>query len=313
MGVYHLAPVGTSPGSVTSALAYLKHNKDKAEFMVRGELVEVVVLFPSWEVWNGEEGMPEECILNDYGQENKRRSWKRGAAVLDIIRDFAKEEFGQDVTLFCSPLNISDYDDCFDKIAKVALRFSIGTGKHLWANLTGGPNIVNAALLEVAFLSGLIARLYYTFLSDVRRYGKYLRPPSSRSEIFAWREVPLVKTAFDEDYYRVVQVLADDADWCEDKELLERLAQKMPERFGSGRMSLEAFRDDFLNKMDGRELVRETLPDERRTNRNRVSDYGRQILERVSANELFATLLYPGRREKTTIDRLTADLRVEKL
>jgi len=82
MGVYHLAPVGTSPGAVTSALAYLKHNKGDPKFAVRGEIVEAVIVFPSWEVRNGVEGTPEECIFNDYGQENKRRNWKPHAAVL---------------------------------------------------------------------------------------------------------------------------------------------------------------------------------------------------------------------------------------
>jgi hypothetical protein len=313
MGVYHLAPVGTSPGAVTSALAYLKHNKDKPEFAVRGEIVEAVVLFPSWEVRNGVEGTPEECIFNDYGQENKRRSWKPRAAVLDIIRDFVKQEFGEEATLFCCPVNVDDYDDCFENIAKVALWFSAGVGKHLWANLTGGPNIVNAALLEVAFLSGLIARLYYTFLSDVRRYGRYLRPPSAEPNIFDWREVPLVKTAFDEDYYRVLKVLADYGDWIEDRELLSILGQEQPGRFGSDKMSLKAFLRDFLNKMDGRELEREVLPDGTPTNRDRISPYGKRMVERVSASELFQTLLHPGKRQKEIIDGLIASLQLEKL
>lgn len=313
MGIYHLAPIGTSPGAVTSALAYLKHNKDKPEFIVRGEIVEAVVLFPSWEVRNGVEGTPEECILNDYGQESKRRSWKPRAAVLDIIRDFVKQEFGKEVKLFCCPMNVDNYDDCFEKIAKVALQFSAGVGKHLWANLTGGPNIVNAALLEVAFLSGLIARLYYTFLSDVRRYGRYLRPPSECTTIFDWREIPFVKTAFDEDYYRVLQVLADYDDWIEDRELLSRLAQERPKRFGSDRMSLMVFLRDFLNKMDGRELEREVLPNGTPTNRNRISPYGKRIVNKVSTSELFQALVHPGKREKETIDRLIADPPLEEL
>ncbi|MBU1207727.1 MAG: hypothetical protein KKH04_12480 [Proteobacteria bacterium] len=291
MGVYHLAPVGISPGAVTSALAYLKHNEDKPEIKVLGATVEGVVLFPSWQVRTGEEGAPEECVLNDYGQENKRRAWRRGAAVLDIIRDFVEEEFGGRVALYCCPVVSNDYDDCFDKIAKVVLKFSIGTGKHLWANLTGGPNIVNAALLQVALLSGLIARLYYTFLSNLHRYGKYLRPPSSRSGIFDWREVPFVKTVFDEDYYRIVRVVSDCDEWLEDKDLLSILAQEQPDRFGIGKERLERFRDYFLNKMDGREVVREKLSDERHTHRNRISDYGKEVLERINKSELFQILL----------------------
>lgn len=312
MGVYHLAPVGTSPGAVTSALAYLKHNKNKPGFVVRGEIVEAVVLFPSWEVRSGEEGIPEECILNDYGRVNKHSSWKPRAAVLDVIRDFVNEEFGGGVSLLCCPVKANDYDDCFEKIAKVVLRYSAGVGKHLWANLTGGPNIVNAALLEVAFFSGLIARLYYTFLSDMRRYGRYLRPPSENTNIFDWREVPLVKIVFDEDYYSVLKALSDYGDWIKDEDLLSRLAREQPDRFGSETMDPKAFLRDFLNKMDGREAEREVLPDGTPTNRNRISPYGERTIKRLKS-ELFKVLLYPGMRENAIIDRLTADLKLEKL
>jgi hypothetical protein len=315
MGVYHLAPVGTSPGAVTSALSYLMHNKDEPDFRVGGKIVEALVLFPSWEVRRAEEGTPEDCVQNDYGTENKRRNWKRGAAVPSIIRDFVRGELEPDISIYICPVNVNDYDDCFDKIARVVLRFSVRVGKHLWANLTGGPNIVNAALLEVAFLSGLIARLYYTFLCDVRRYGKYLQPPSLRHEIFAWRDIPMVKTNFDEDYYRVVKVLADLDEWYEDKDLLSFLAQDQSERFGSDRMNLDTFRRDFMNKMDGRELEREILPNGygSQTKRNRVTDYGKKMVKRIGTSELLQMLLNPGRRNDETIRRLNKDLELEEL
>jgi len=313
MGVYHLAPVGISPGAVTSALAHLKHNKQQPEFVVRGDIVEAVVLFPSWEVRNGDEGTPEEYVLNDYGVVNKRRTWKNGASVLTVIRDFVDKEFGGNVILYCCPVNPGDYDDCFDKLAKITLKFGgAGTGKHLWANLTGGPNIVNAALLEVAFLSGLIARLYYTFLSDVRRYGKYLQPPSPRPEVFSWREVPLVKTSFDEDYYWVVQALADQGEWYADQDLFKDMANARPERFGHGKMNLQQFREQFLNKMDGREIEREELSG-RGTNRDRVSEYGKQVLGRLKNSSVLQLLLNAEKRETTTIHKLTEDLELEKL
>lgn len=316
MGVYHLAPVGTSPGAVTSALSYLKRNQEMPEFAMRGAIVEAVILFPSWGVRDGEETTPEECVFNDYGQENKRRTWKRGGAVLDIIRDFVGQEFGRDVTLYYCPVNVGDYHDCFEKIAKVALKFGSGgggTGKHLWGNLTGGPNIINSALLEVAFLSGLIARLYYTFISDVRRYGRYLQPPNLGSGVFEWREVPLIKTDFDEDYYRVVQILSEWGDWLEDNELLNRLAQRLPERYGGGKINLGRFRDNFLNKIDGREIEREELPGGTRTHRNRVTKYGRQMLKRIASSDLLQMVLRPNIRTGEIIERLTQDVNLKKL
>jgi hypothetical protein len=99
----------------------------------------------------------------------------------------------------------------------------------------------------------------------------------------------------------------------EDKDLLSLLAQEQPERFGSERMSLKVFLRDFLNKMDGRELEREILPDRTPTSRNRLSLYGERMIERLTASELFQTLLHPGRRQDETINRLTADLQIEEL
>lgn len=268
MGIVHFAPVGTSPGAVASALSYLKHNPN--EFQMQGHLVEGVVVFASLEVREGRgEYVVRECVNNRFGSMNGP-TWKN-LSVLRVISKFIEAEMADMMPgkgfISCCVIDPNDYRDCFEKVAKAALRFSAGVGKHIWANLTGGTNILNAAILEVAFLSGLIARIYYTFLSDVSTYGKYLQPPSKDRSIFRWDDVPFVKTDFDERYYKILKELSKIGTWCKDEELLNRLRS---DEYFKG-INIGMFKREFLNKMDGRELEREILPYGSQGDRNRLS------------------------------------------
>ena len=198
----------------------------------------------------------------------------------------------------------NDYDDCFEKIAKALLKLSPGpkVGKHIWANLTGGTNILNAALLEVALLSGRIARLYYTFLSDIKKYGDYLQPPSTDKTIFDWREIPFVKTDFDEFYYKVLEILNEIGDWCEDTECLNRLKGSI-EHFA--KMDIQTFRQIYLNHMDGREIEREN-------NKNRLSPYGKRIVTHIKTLWV-KTLIYPAESELEKVSSFLKEFTFEEL
>jgi hypothetical protein len=89
VGIVHFAPVGTSPGAVTSALSYLKHNP--GEFKIRGHLMEGVVVFSSPEVREGRgEYVVEECVNNQYGSTNGP-TWKT-LSVLRVISKFVENE-----------------------------------------------------------------------------------------------------------------------------------------------------------------------------------------------------------------------------
>lgn len=310
MGVVHFAPVGISPGAVTSALSYLKHNPKS--FQIRGHLVEGVVVFVSPEVRNGSgEYVVPECVNNQYGSINGP-TWKN-QNVLRVISRFIETEMADVIPekgfIDCCVIDPNKYQDCFEKVAKAALRFSGGVGKHIWANLTGGTNIVNAALLEVAFLSGLIARIYYTFLSDISIYGKYLQPPSKDVSIFRWDYVPFAKTDFDVRYYRVLREFLSIGAWCGDQELLNRL--RADGNFA--RIDLGTIRREFLNKMDGRELEREILPDGSQGSRNRLSQYGRRVIQTID-DPLFQLLIKRGGGlGDQEIARMSEGLELEKI
>lgn len=212
MGIVHFVPVGTRPGAVTSALSYLKHDQDKfTEF--KGQIIESIVIFTSPEIRNGG-AIVKECFNNEYGSRKcTGPSWKN-IFVLNVIKKFIEKELVDIIpikgSLSVCVVDHNDYDDCFEKIAKAVLMLSppCEVGKNNWANLTGGTNILNAALLEVALISGRINRFYYTFLSYIKTFGDYLQPPSIDKTIFDWREIPFVKTDFDKYYYEVIEVLA---------------------------------------------------------------------------------------------------------
>jgi hypothetical protein len=307
MGIVHFAPVGTRPGAVTSALAYLKHNQNKFTGF-KGPIIESIIIFTSPDIRDG--SIPvKECFNNEYGSLLRPGSPWQNLSVLNVIKKFVEKELNDIIPakgfLSVCIVNHNDYDDCFEKIAKTVLKLSPGhkVGKNIWANLTGGTNILNSALLEVALLSGRISRLYYTFLSDVKTYGHYLQPPSKDRTIFEWREIPFVKTNFDSNYYEVLKVLAEVSDWCEDLECLNRLKNKGIESFIN--IDIQTFRRIYLNLMDGREI-------ERNGNKNRLSKYGKKVLDRIRG-PLFKALIYREESINEELKNLTKDFKLEEL
>lgn len=310
MGIIHFAPIGTSPGAVTAALAYLKQERNNLAGF-KGQVIESVVLFASPEVRSGQI-RAEECIYNDYmSMSSHGRPWKN-RNVVDAVTEFIQKEIAPVMpkggAVHCCQVDPNDFDACFRIVARTALHFSPHTdvGHNIWANLTGGTNVLNGALLQVAFLSALIAQLYYTFLAD-EEHRKYLQPPSKDPTKFHWYQVPLIKTSFDDSYYQVLKSLPQD-DWCDGDELLSRL--KHTHYFSS--MNIQTFRQQFLNKMDGRELERESLPGGLEGNCVRISSYGKSILSMID-DVLFQALVHRGKGEEIDISSLTQDLQLEKL
>lgn len=293
MGVVHLCPLGINPGAVTAALAYLKHNQSVFDYYRdKGDIIESVVLFAPYDVAEGDITI-QECVFNEYAGLRARRSWRRQERpnIVSIVKVFIEQEIAPIMPskgkVYLWSLNPNNFHDCFDVLADVTLALGRpdATGKHLWANLTGGTNILNAALFEVGSLSGLIARLYYTFVPD-ESDRKYLQPPSSDRGRFDWKWVPLTKTSFDENYYKLLSILADLEDWCPDEHLLSFLKQdhEVGEYFAD--LPLSRLRTQFLNRMDRHELARDGQC-------VRLRDEGHRVLERVRSPR-FQALVHRG-------------------
>lgn len=306
MGVVHFMSVGTSPGAVTSALSYLNHNKHNKRDLKshydpdkNGDIIESLVIFCSHEVYRGDR-RSDEYIWNQYASRHPKRGWNTPSSwpnVIEIIRDFIEKEelLSEKGLLYVVPMDVNNYEMCFEAIAKATLALARpdSTGKWLWANLTGGTNVLNAALMQVAALSGLIGPMYYTFIAqDADR--QYLCPPSSNKDQYRLVWLPLIKTTFDEGYYRVLDILEDD-NWYSAGEILSRLKDKglfqnMQESF---------FVQQYLNRMVG-DVLEEKGKGKRTSNRqDRISDRGHKVLEALYADELVEALVH---RERTDVD-----------
>lgn len=307
MGIIHFAGLGRSPGAVTSGLAYLKHEYgDRPEY---GQIIEGVVLFTSPEVADGTVQVLG-VEHNEYMGLNVKQTWPRGKTnAVEIVTEFYKKEIGQGI-IYCCPVDVNNFSACFETVAKATLKFHRPgeVGKHIWANITGGTNPLNAALFQTAYLSGFIARLYYTFVPDLGKYGKYLQPFSRDQNLFDFREIYVLKTTFDDRYQHILQALEavaqkDPTRWLTSEELLGRLKSKgVP---GFQEMDARAFLLDFLHVMQGRGLQRKGKEDAIRLD----PEVGVAILH-ILRSDLVQALFKRRALSDDEVNRLTSGLRI---
>lgn len=311
MGILHLAGLGTSPGAVTAGLSHLCHDHG-AHTDTWGEIVERVVLFTSPAVANGKvKSRP--CELNNYGTARCDKKWPREMDnAVEIVRRFYVEEIGSGILYLC-PLDVNDFSVCFEAVAKTVLKFHRPgtTGAHIWANITGGTNVLNAALFQIAYLSGFIARLYYTFIADIQEYGKYLRPfVVNRPDLFDYREIFVLKTVFDERPYQVLKELRRLEEcghgWIEDIDLWSRLG-------GTSFAELQVFRRDYLNVLDGQGLRREGTRSEGRSQRVRFDPKEGGKLLAIVHSPLFRALARQQTLSPEECANITRDLNLQEL
>ena len=301
MGIIHFTGLGKSPGAVTAGLSYLKNEFDSSEY---GKIVEGVVIFTSQEIVNGSEEAYR-SVDNEYMTRNVRKTWTMGLKnSLEIVKSFLHREFDNGNFYVCT-VDTNDFEECFETIAKALLKFHPRgkVGKHIWINLTGGTNVLNAALLQVAYLSGLIPVMYYTFVANMREDGKYLNPFSRNENEFYFRKIDLFKTTFDEKFLYILEKLKDAGGWMNSKEILNRLKGEHPNLFGE--FDLQTFRRDYLNVMDGWCIERKEKED-----LNRLSRNGENLLKRIRS-QLISVLI--GREYLDNIKELIQNLKIEKI
>ena len=313
MGIMHFAGLGKSPGAVTAGLSYLQHEiGDSVEI---GSIVDSVVIFTSPEIATGNEPAYSEITHNVYMQRAARKTWTRGMRnSLDIVAEYLHCEIGNGPFYVCE-LDVNDFSVCFEAVAKAMLKFHPpgAVGKHIWANITGGSNVLNAALMETAYISGFIPRLYYTFVANVKEDGKYLQPFSRDESQFDYREIYVLKTTFDDRYQSVLEEMEQietetPGRWIGSQELLSRLKGRAKPTFAD--LSLGAFRRDYLNTMPG--IQRKGSRVEEQEDANRLSDEGHRILS-LLRSPLFRALARQDGLAPDEIVTLTADLKIRKL
>ncbi len=303
MGVVHFMPLGTRPGAVTAALADLKH-KYGERTDEWGRTFEAIVLFTPREIKEGRQRqhLTEHCFFNEYGKPSCRRDYTDENAV-DIVLDFIRAEIAPMMTkrtIYWCEAFPNDYEKSFRSAAE-ALTLELSKpgskGKNLWLSLTGGTNVMNAAVMQVALLSGLISKVYYTFAPEGET--DYLQPAGDN---FKFVEVPLIKTSFDESHYALLKVLkVMEGEWIGSEDLLGFLKNDAHEYFAE--VNQDRLEKEFLTQLDGRGLEREPLPDGQKTYRVRLTKDGEKLLAQM-ADPIFRALTKRGWTERGGLDEI---------
>jgi hypothetical protein len=189
MGVYHLMGLGRSPGAATGPLSYLAHryrrwNVDDQRFFARsGEVsqrergekvgdVQALVLFTTREVLAGKDEKGNPVLSYRYIENLPGRiagNERPEEQIRELLRHLLKQEWPavsggrHKGTLLWCEVDRRDIRMTYGRVIRVVAALAgVGRqGKEVWANLTGGNNVINFALELAATLSGNVARLYY--------------------------------------------------------------------------------------------------------------------------------------------------------
>ncbi len=228
MGVYHLMGLGRSAGAITGPVSYLAHryqrwNADDRRFFARsGEVrqreanekvgdIQALVLFTTKEVLAGE--IPAFNFVDNPPGRITKGPQKQGGPMKDVLRRLLRREWpaiGGDRrqgAIFWCEVNRRDIRTTYERIIRVvaALTESGGQGKEMWANLTGGNNVINFALELTATLSGAVARLYYVQAEnpDAEKCVRFT------AENGYWVELPVMPLALGRLSRAIIGLLAD--------------------------------------------------------------------------------------------------------
>lgn len=314
MGIYHLSSLGISPGAVTSGLMHIVHQYGRHHLQY-GDMVEAVVLFTSPEVDNGQM-KSRSARRNNYLSTTGRKTWPETMTnAVEITREFIRRELPE-AQVYVVRVDVNDYERCFEVVGRAVLKFHAPeqTGKHLWVHITGGTNFVNTALSQITYLTGVISRMYYTFVANMREHGDFLQPFSADTGQFRYGEIFTFKTRLGLRQFELLETLeAFGCDsWLTGEELRGLAAQSYPDHFDKEKMSPSAFRRDFLNVMDGRGIERKGDRITGQEDLVRLSDYGANLLAYVR-RPLFKALVDRERPEDVVLQELLAELDIKLL
>jgi len=198
MGVWHLSGLGKSPGAVTVPLTYiymllkavsLGDETVKDFFDTSGEYAqelkgapEGLILFTSKEVIEGSiSGNMRDEWFGTSDKSIPKAIAKYLSELLGWLRDsrftpFYGDEWVKDIYLV--EVRHDSFEDCYFKIGVTvkALR-----EKEMWANMIGGSNQINSALLVSGSLFAAIQRYYYIFQSRTDVFHPEIDRPDLRS------------------------------------------------------------------------------------------------------------------------------------
>lgn len=281
MGVYHFMGLGRSVGVVTTAVSYLAERyqrwsaKDQSFFALSGEVgqtgrrgdIQALVLFTTSEVRGGQV-LCEDYVDNPAG--HTRGSSQKGGQMRNVLLKLLRQELSSiaagrpTVKLYWCDIHRSDLTPTFERVVKTlsAAKRSGELDKEVWINLTGGSNVVNAALQLANTLAGGPARAYYIQAAG----DEYVRYTIRKDDIGTerdrfWNDLPVVPLQWDAGRQALLQMVEALGSVPLDG-LLERLMGKYGDRFrdisevDTKDDRLRLFKRLYLVPLAAQELVR---------------------------------------------------------
>lgn len=280
MGIYHLMGLGRSPGAVTGPLSYLAHcyqrwNDDDRDFFGRsGEVaqrerdekvgdVQALVLFSTrevltaWDTTNEREFLSYDYVENPPGRVTEAPKWT-GGPMKEVLGDLL-QKLWPDISggrpagdIFWCEVNRRDIDTTYARVVRVvtALAGVGGQGKEMWVNLTGGNNVMNAALQLAATLSGQVARAYYVQAED-RAAEQCIRFTAEDSY---WVDLPVMPLALSRLSHAILELVQEHP--CD----AETLYSKVKSRYwdlSRGLDSEEVLQEEYLRPLWKQGLIAE--------------------------------------------------------
>lgn len=224
MGVVHFLLLGGSVGAATVGLSYCVENYSRWK-KERREILESVVVVTTEEVLKGIVKSPAPAILNRYGTIQRVKELSREP--FDSLQRFVNEEFGDLIGQ-----NRGKIDNCLMKVDNfqrsvltLVSKLLEYREKEVWLNITGGMNPMTVQALFTAYLGGIIAKIYYTYVPP--QYTSYLKPPGRNgSENFRFIEVPVIKAEFDAAYFELLRIIKEKGGSIATEELISRLKSR---------------------------------------------------------------------------------------
>lgn len=262
MGVYHLMGLGLSPGVVIGPLTYLAHRRSgevrQREAGQKVGDIQAIILFTTREVLDGT------VSALDYVKNPPSRiagsPVEKGGPMKEVLRRLLCCEWPaisggrREGTIFWCEVDRRNFRVTYERVVRVvaALAGVGGQGKEIWANLTGGTNVINAAIQLAAMLSGDIARLYYV-QAENEAAEKCVR---FTAENGYWIELPVMPLATSRVIEAVLRLLSQEG--ASARDLYSRLLQHEQYWNLIQGISFETFQDLYLRPMWKQGLIAET-------------------------------------------------------
>gem|GEM_PF-780138 len=221
MGVYHISGLGFRPGALTMPLTAVYilqvaqlYGNEKAEafFKYSGEAIgkgsyekirgkpEALIIFTSREVIEGRKNVIYRSNWFKLSGNKSENIEKPIIQYLKMLVNYINNIFNIKFCIkyfYLVEVNHQDFEDCFEKIGVILRALE---RKEVWANMIGGTNQINTAMLTAGAYTAVVSRYYYLFQSDVDLMEpEWISKPTNENDLNLatneilkrWHELPI--------------------------------------------------------------------------------------------------------------------------